>query len=163
LSKKKKPPFYSLQVNQPPQPNFIPSAVSQQILGPAGQQGLVAVETSLTLSGPLPAPDVIGGYEKVLPGSADRIIRMAEKEQDHRHALQGRSQTHLVRLTFVGQLFAFVLGISGILGGIYLVKNDKSIVGFSVFFTSLAALVGLFLFNQSRQSKPAVKNNANKS
>lgn len=36
-------------------------------------------------SGPLPAPDVPRGYDELLPGAAERIIRMAEKEQTHTH------------------------------------------------------------------------------
>ena len=31
--------------------------------------------------GPLPPPSELAGYEEVLPGSADRILRMAEREQ----------------------------------------------------------------------------------
>ena len=33
-------------------------------------------------SAPLPAPREFKGYEAVLPGAADRILRMAEKDQD---------------------------------------------------------------------------------
>ena len=150
MSKKNKP-FYTPKVNPPPNPNFIPSNVSQQILG---QQGLVAVETVTTHQGPIPAPEIIAGYEKVLAGSADRIIKMAEKEQDHRHKLQIQNQIQLGWLTFIGQLFAFVIGVSGVAGGIYLVKNDKSVTGFSVFFTSLAALVGIFFYNRKRSKPP---------
>ena len=118
---------------------------------------MVAVETVTTHQGPIPSPEVIAGYEKVLAGSADRIIRMAEKEQDHRHKLQLQNQSQLVRLTFIGQLFAFAIGISGVAGGIYLVKCDKSITGFSMFFSSLAALVGIFLFNRKRTTPPESK------
>ena len=148
---KKNRPFNNPPVNQPTKPNYIPAGVSQKILG---QQAMVAVETVTTHQGPIPSPDVIAGYEKVLAGSADRIIRMAEKEQDHRHKLQLQNQSQLVRLTFIGQLFAFAIGISGVAGGIYLVKYDKSITGFSVFFTSLAALVGIFFFNRKRAATP---------
>lgn len=38
--------------------------------------------------GPLPAPDTFEGYERILPGSADRILCMAEKEQAARHKAQ---------------------------------------------------------------------------
>ena len=152
MSKKNKP-FYSLQVNQPPKPTFVPPNVIKQVLG-QGQQSFVAVETMHSHSGPIPSPEVIEGYEKVLVGSADRIIKMAEKEQDHRHQFQIRNQTHQATLTFMGQVFAFSMGISGVGGGIYLVKNDKSIAGFSVFFTSLASLVGLFFYNRNRQKTP---------
>jgi len=150
LSKKNKP-FLTNQVNQPTKPNFLPPNLSQQVLG---QQSMVAVETMTSHSGPIPAPEIIAGYEKVLAGSADRIIKMAEKEQDHRHQIQLRGQSHQAKLTFIGQLFAFIIGFSGIAGGIYLVKNDKSIAGFSVFFTSLAVLVGAYFYNIRKRSTP---------
>lgn len=35
-------------------------------------------------SGPLPAPEDFAEYEKILPGSTDRILKMAEKQVDHR-------------------------------------------------------------------------------
>jgi uncharacterized membrane protein len=101
-------------------------------------------------TGPIPAPGEIGEYERILPGSADRIIKMAEKEQDHRHQLQLRGQRHRVGITFVGQLFAFLIGISGIAGGVYLVKADKPITGFGVFFASLAAIMGVFFYSRRR-------------
>lgn len=43
------------------------------------------------ISGPIPPPDVLADYERLLPGSANRIIRMAEAEQAHRHALQSKA------------------------------------------------------------------------
>lgn len=30
-------------------------------------------------SGPMPPPSILSGYEKILPGAADRILSMAEK------------------------------------------------------------------------------------
>lgn len=154
---KKNRPLKSIQVNQPQKPVYIPSNVSQQILGPA-PKSIVSVETTHSShSGPIPSPEVIGGYEKVLAGSADRIIKMAEREQGHRHQLQIRGQSQQAILTFVGQLFAFIMGFSGIAGGIYLVKSDKSIAGFSVFFTSLSVLVGAYLYNRKKSSLPKDK------
>jgi Predicted membrane protein (DUF2335) len=39
-------------------------------------------------SGPLPPAEQIRAYEDVLPGSADRILRMAEHQQEHRMELE---------------------------------------------------------------------------
>ncbi|WP_423227783.1 DUF2335 domain-containing protein [Pseudomonas syringae] len=36
--------------------------------------------------GPLPSPRQLNEYEKCLPGAAERIVAMAEKEQLHRHS-----------------------------------------------------------------------------
>jgi uncharacterized membrane protein len=104
-------------------------------------------------TGPIPAPAEIGEYERILPGTADRIIRMAENEQNHRHKLQIRSQSHQAVITFVGQLFAFIMGISGIAGGVFLVNSDKPITGFGIFFTSLATLMGVFFYNRKRTTQ----------
>ena len=38
-----------------------------------------------SFSGPIPPPAMLGKYEEYLIGSAERIVRMAEKEQEHRH------------------------------------------------------------------------------
>lgn len=44
------------------------------------------VEQTMTIhSGPLPPSDELKRYEEIQPGLADRIMRMAEKEQTFRH------------------------------------------------------------------------------
>jgi len=43
---------------------------------------MLAVTVSKFHSGPLPSVETVEGYEKLVPGSFDRIIRMAEKDQD---------------------------------------------------------------------------------
>lgn len=42
-------------------------------------------------SGPLPRPEDMAGYEAAFPGSAARILAMAEKEQANRHGAITRS------------------------------------------------------------------------
>ena len=55
---------------------------------PEGQRHAVIelLEASETHSGPLPAPRQLSDYEAVLPGLAERIVRLTEAEQQHRHA-----------------------------------------------------------------------------
>jgi len=50
-------------------------------------QSLLSVE-HVEFSGPLPSPDHLEKYNEILPGAADRIIKMAEKEQENRSKLQ---------------------------------------------------------------------------
>ena len=44
-----------------------------------------------SFAGPLPPPGLLKGYEDVFPGSAERIISMAEKYGDHRRAMEVRA------------------------------------------------------------------------
>ncbi len=39
-----------------------------------------------SFSGPVPSPEILEKYEKTLPGLANRLIKMAEKEQDLNNA-----------------------------------------------------------------------------
>jgi uncharacterized membrane protein len=94
----------------------IGAAGSSQQLQPA-----LFIESQIR-TGPLPSPAEIGEYERILPGTADRIIKMAEKEQSHRHQSEIIEQTNRMRVTLIGQVFAFLIGVSGISGGIFFGK-----------------------------------------
>ena len=49
---------------------------------------LVGVETSLSWSGPLPPPKVLEAYDRLVPGAAERIMKMAEQQSEHRRGLE---------------------------------------------------------------------------
>lgn len=57
--------------------------VLEQIIEEKGPYLAEVVQRSF--SGPLPPPDLLREYNQIVPGLAERIARMAEKEQDHRH------------------------------------------------------------------------------
>lgn len=45
--------------------------------------------------GPLPPPNILAGFEELLPGSADRIIQLTENEQSHRVNIESKAvETH---------------------------------------------------------------------
>ena len=49
------------------------------------------VRVSETYSGPLPHPAILQQYEAIQPGFAERLLRMAEREQDHQHEMEKAS------------------------------------------------------------------------
>lgn len=62
-----------------------------------------------SFSGPLPHPDIITEYERVLSGSAERIFSMAEKEQAFRHITQNNAVTGAVTRDKRGQWMGFIV------------------------------------------------------
>jgi uncharacterized membrane protein len=52
------------------------------------QPVIAAVRAETHFSGPVPPPDVLAEYARLIPGAPDRILAMAEREQDHRHRSQ---------------------------------------------------------------------------
>ena len=71
--------------------------------------------------GPIPPPSIIKGYEEVLPGSADRIIKMAEKQMSHRHNMESVMVHSESRDGLLGVLFAFMLGIGSLVASVVVV------------------------------------------
>lgn len=77
--------------------------------GAAQQPQFVARVQGTLFQGPLPHPEILAGYDQVLPGAADRIITMAEKNQAHRHALEAKVIPAGITSERIGQILAFLL------------------------------------------------------
>ena len=72
---------------------------------------------SMFHQGPLPTPESLLRYDKVCPGAADRIIRMAEKEQDNIHEIRKKDSDSLrlgIILGFISFLLLVMLTFSAI-------------------------------------------------
>jgi uncharacterized membrane protein len=102
-----------------------------------------------THSGPLPAPEILSGYELILPGAAERILRMAEKQQESRNTLELRQleadiehrndmvqvQRNVHRGAFisdyVGQTMGFIVALASLAGAAYagIVKGNAVVAG----------------------------------
>lgn len=72
-------------------------------------------------SGPLPNPDDFRKYEEALPGAADRILKMAEMEQEHRHSTNDKDMIKIhdntYNLTKYGMTTGLITGIVGTVAG----------------------------------------------
>lgn len=97
-----------------------------------------------SFSGPLPPPAALEQYNEVLPGSAERILAMAENEQRHRHSYDNG----LLGLFTRGQWFAFILGLAAIGAGTYLLSIDRDLGGFAALILGLGPIVAALLFRR---------------
>jgi len=64
-----------------------------------------------SMSGPLPHPMILEGYEKILKGTADRVIIMAEDNAKNRHEINHKIVDADIKRSSKGQIFGFVLSI----------------------------------------------------
>jgi len=115
--------------------------------------GVVVTHASVQISGPLPPPEAFRGYEDVVPGAADRILKMAEGEQVHRHQVETRQLRYTVSLAALGQVFALTIGLSGIVSGAVLALRGQNLNGLAFLVTSLATLVGVYIHGQRKASR----------
>ncbi len=117
--------------------------------------------------GPLPHPDILAGYERACPGAAKQILKWTEEQGQHRREMERvqilagvEGNKALIRVysrnTFLGMVSSFLLGLTGIVGGIFLVYKGKSLAGFGTFFVCLGSLVGVYVWGRlqsHRESK----------
>jgi len=104
------------------------------------------VSYSQMFAGPLPHPEILAGYERVAPGTADRLISMAERDQIHRHAMDNQSVTGDYQEAARGQYLAVSIALLVLIAGCYFCWQGHPIEGVTVITADLIALVGLFIF-----------------
>jgi len=103
-------------------------------------------------SSPLPPPSVLARYNDVIPGGADRILAMAERQSAHRESLEASIVHGNLEMQRRGSNRAFALALIIILGGIYLMATGKNAWGFAAIITSLVSLVSVFAITYSKQN-----------
>jgi uncharacterized membrane protein len=59
---------------------------------------------AITFMGPLPNAAEFAGYEHAHPGTAERILALAEKEAAHRQETEKETVKNSFRLNFLGQI-----------------------------------------------------------
>ena len=95
-------------------------------------------------SGPLPAPESLAKYDSVVPGSAERILAMAEKEQNHRHQTEDKAARRQYVIAFLSVLFAFacVIALVGLV--FYAIYKGSDNSALAAIITAIAAVAGIF-------------------
>jgi hypothetical protein len=102
-----------------PAPTPIPvqvAALPEQSRDPAV---LLQIQASLITQfwGPLPHPDALARFEQIVPGSAKKILAMAEAQASHRQNLERKVVEGDVQRSWWGLWAGFTLGITGMNGG----------------------------------------------
>lgn len=105
------------------------------------QSASYAMSLSTSYSGPLPHPEILAGYENVLHGAAERIISMAEKEQEHRFSVDEYCLKTDSRDSLLGIMFAFLLGVSALIAGVFLSVKSPNNTG--IIFGALLGAFGI--------------------
>jgi len=129
-------------------------------MSPTSLQRVVGVEQISSFSGPLPPPEILKGYNNILPDAAERILVMAENQSIHRQDLEKTLVYGNVRHDFLGMIFGFIICILLILVGAFLAYTDKLVMAFASMLSGVAMIIGAFLQRnreRKREEKKAKK------
>lgn len=103
--------------------------------------------------GPLPAPEDFKEYEDILPGAADRILKMAEevtytktKDIAHKTSIESRN-------SLTGLIFAFILALLFLGMSFFMILKGYPVAGIIAFISELGALVYTFVYGSKVRGK----------
>lgn len=103
--------------------------------------------------GPLPPPEAFAAYNQILPGAADRILKLAENQASHRQKLEGRALTGDLIKAMMGTILAYITFAGAMAGAVYLLANDKPLYGLAALVTALGAAFGPKIYADFIQPK----------
>jgi uncharacterized membrane protein len=104
-------------------------------------------------SGPLPDPDTLKEYNEILPDAAERIFKMAEKEQEHHHTMGVKLVDSEIRKVSKGQNYALIISLVGLVGAIICALLDQVTIGSIIGVSTVASLASNFLYGKQKKSK----------
>ena len=125
------------------QPN---SGQTEFVRSDADTPDLQIQETTFAWQGPLPPPRALQAYDEVIPGAADRILKMAENQAAHRIQMERIAIQSEVRSSVWGLTAGFLLSAAVIGGGIYLIATGHDWAGSMLIGFDLATLAGIFVY-----------------
>ena len=143
------------QVPEPQQSHQKPLAAAVQQAIPF-QQSLLppgVVVHQQTWTGPLPSPEQLKQFDTVLPGSAERILRMAEQEGEHSRTLQTTALTETTSAQRRGQYFAALTVVCGVSSSVLLALMGHDAVAAILAGTTLTTIVLAFLQSRDAEKK----------
>jgi uncharacterized membrane protein len=137
----------------PPVPNQPQRNFNEQDL----KRIVVQTMRAQIFQGPLPPPNVLSEYDKISPGFAERIMKMAEEQGSHRRECEKAALHGDLKNAFRGSWFAFILGVLAIVSGTVLYLFGKDLPGFSTFIAGLGTIILAFIVGARQRRKERVQ------
>lgn len=103
-------------------------------------------------SGELPPADTVEAYEHVLPGAADRILGMLERQAEHRMVMERTLVEGAARSERLGQILGVVIVLVVFLVGARLIWTGHEVSGTVLAVVDLGVLASVYWSRDSSSS-----------
>jgi len=110
------------------------------------------ITTSSRYTGSLPPPEHLMQYDKVIPEGAERIMRIAEKDQEHRLKAETTLVTSDVTTTRLGQIFGLTMGMTIVMLGFICIMQGHDLAGSFMSGSSVVGLVSIFVIGRNKRT-----------
>lgn len=132
----------------------------------SGNPPRVSMVSASLHSGPLPPAEMLAKYEEILPGSAERIFRLAESEALHRRAREVTAQEHYgkavsaqIKQAGLGLILGFGVALAGLALAGYALYQGDGVAAAIIASVDLVGLTGIFVYgSKQKQSDDRARN-----
>lgn len=132
-------------------PRELGAATVRRVIPPADDAAVpVDGEPSLAelVEGELPSAETVAAYEKVLPGAADRIVRILEQQSEHRMQMERLALLKASRTERLSQLLGIGFALVVFVVSTTLITGGRELPGTLLAVADLGLLVAVFLRRQ---------------
>ena len=121
--------------------------------GPSGGRQIITHHTQATIQwfSPYPPPEILQGYDKVVPGFAERVVREVEKQSEHRQKLESQVVLADIKKSYLGMALGFVVALAGLAAAVVCVWHGGQVAGAVIGTVDLVALVGIFIYGSQQR------------
>lgn len=109
---------------------------------------IVGFAESKIYRGPIPPPEYLEAYEKIVPGSAKEILDMARKQQEHRMSCERIIIDHDIRVENRGQWMGLGLGGLCIAGSFFTACLGYTSLASLFAVPALLGVISVFVLKQ---------------
>ena len=136
--------------SEPTQENPIPPEFIEYIPEDKREEIITRIVLQEQYIGPLAHPRIVAGYERYAPGSADRILTLAELQQQHRFKQEERGQQAAIQRDIRGMNRGFVLALALMALSALAIYVGSDLVGLAMVTTTIVSLAGVFVYSHHR-------------
>jgi len=92
-------------------------------------------------------------YVKIIPDGGERIMKMAERQLEHRISVEQRIVSSNSSDSRIGQIFAFLLALTCILSSVYLGISGYTGLAGIIASTTVLSLTTIFIVGKKAREK----------
>jgi len=113
----------------------------------------IEVEIASSFKGPLPPPELLCEYDKIVEGGAERMFLSYETQSQHRMNLEAHVIKEELRQSSRGQLFGFIISVFGLLLSGALACMGHEIVAAIIGGSTIVSLTATFVVGKISQKR----------
>ena len=110
-------------------------------------------QQTFVYSGPLPPPEELQKYDKIVEGGAERIFNQFEKQTAHRHEIEKLIATAGIKNEKIGLILGFILALLALGFAIILVLMGKETLALISFLIEFLGIVAIFVYDRHYSKK----------